>query len=222
MIGALLGLCCLVASASEVPSTDPEPELITTEAMAPWGPGPELFVPPHALEGLTAYHRYQRLAHMGTPLFLGGVAMGAYGFWTVETQQDAAPNAIFVIAAGGTAAWAGAGMVAFGSVTAVQRLYGDDVSASRVAPGYVAYGLLGVSGVALMAGYYSTLVGLGPLALGFFAVALPFGIAGGVPALVQVVANPIHRRRWHKHYRQVRLVPMVEGKRKGARLAMRF
>ena len=212
----------MLASASEVPTTALEPDLITTDAPAPWGHGPELFVPPHALKGISAYHRYQRMAHIGTPIFVGGVAMGVYGVWAIQTQQNGALNAPFVITAGGAAAWAGAGMMSFGSVTAVQRLYGDDLRMGQVVPGYISYGFLGISAASAGIAYY--LLFVAPvLAASFVAIAIPIGIAGGVPAIIQVAMNPIYRRRWDKtQATQLSVVPMLENQRRGMRLAMRF
>ena len=219
----LLGLwLALTAVAAEVPEpleADPE-VLIGTDAPAPWDAGPELFVPPYALEGVAAYGRYQGMAtRAGVPLFLGGLGLVGYGSWWIWGMRNDEPTGVLLMGAGGAVAWAGAGTMTFGSVTALRRLYGDTDAKRRMIPGYIAYGLLGVSGGALAAGAYAAI--LAPvLVLPFVAIAIPFGVAAGVPAILQVSINPSHRRAWDQA--RVGLVPMVRRKHSGLALVGRF
>ena len=222
MTGALIGAVMVgQAWASETPEPvhDAAPELEFTDSPAPWEAGPELFAPPYTLRGVAAYNRYQRMAaNVGGPLFLGGAAAigyGAYNVWWLNRPGDGS----LAILAGGAVAWAGAGMMTYGSVSALQELYGDAPTGGRLLPGHLAYGLLGISGLGYMGAVYSALL-VPAISLPLLAVAAPFGVAAGIPALLQVVTNPGHRRAWER--RQVSVVPMVRQQGTGVAVGLRF
>jgi len=191
MAGLLAAWLCLSATAAEVPPTPAPPppaDWVETDQPAPWEAGPQVWVSPHHLEGLNAYYRYQKLAMTGVPLYVGGVLLGGYGVYALQFGVQDPASTTAMIGAGALLAWGGAGAITYGSNTAISRLF-DGAPGPRRIPGTIAYGLLGIS-----AGLFVGSV-VNPF---LFLAGIPFGIAAGVPALIQTAINPPIRGRWEE------------------------
>ena len=214
MIALVLSLWLSVAPASEVLFQD-------TGSEAPWGPGDRPWVSPLELEGLAAYHRYQRVAYVGLPFFVSGIALGSWGIWAFEVGRINGDEQTFALAGGAVLATGGAGAMTWGSYTAVQRLYAGDPPFWGSAAGTVGYGLLAISAGCYVAGivgfFFHPVIGAGLWATGAVGTA-----ASGVPSVFQTALNPILRRKWEDAHTVVLVLPDLDPRAPGVKLAARF
>lgn len=181
----MLLLWLTLAGAGDVP--------VPIEDSPPWGPSSTTYLSPNAMEGLQAYQRYQRIAHTGLPLYIGGLSLTAYSIYALEMNVMDPANALVTGGIGIAVAWGGAGALGWGSYNAIRRLYDGQDVAQPVFAGTIAIGLLGISGVgyAVAVVFFPVLPLSGAALLG----GVVTGVLAGVPAIVQTSINAGKARR---------------------------